>query len=159
MGSQRVGYDWATELNWTELNWYIRKYVKCSKQIHTRFICYMYICNKQQTDFLVCFYSCASKSVSHSVISDSWWLHGLQHTRLLCPWGSPGKNTGVGSHSILQRIFPTQGLNPGLPHCNLILYRMSYRLDFKCKPHREKYSEVVFAKLLILWDANRSFIK
>ena len=33
------------------------------------------------------------------------------------PWNSPGKNTGVGSLSLLQGIFPMQGLNPGLPHC------------------------------------------
>ena len=33
------------------------------------------------------------------------------------PWNSPGKSTGVGSHSLLQRIFPTQGLNPGLLYC------------------------------------------
>ena len=37
-------------------------------------------------------------------------------TRILCPWNSPGKNTGVGSHSFLQGIFPTLGLNLGLPH-------------------------------------------
>ena len=42
--------------------------------------------------------------------------------RLLCPWTSPGKNTGVGSHFLFQRIFTTQGLNPGLPHCRQILY-------------------------------------
>ena len=35
-------------------------------------------------------------------------------TRLLCPWDSPGKNIGVGCHFLLQWIFPTQGLNPGL---------------------------------------------
>ena len=34
----------------------------------------------------------------------------------LRPWDSPGKNTGVGCHFLLQGIFPTQGLNPGLPH-------------------------------------------
>jgi len=45
--------------------------------------------------------------------------------RLLCPWNSPGKNTGVGCHSLLQRIFPTQGLNPGLPHCRQILYHLN----------------------------------
>ena len=39
---------------------------------------------------------------------------GLQPTRLLCPWYSPVKNTGVGCHSLLQEIFPTQGLNPYL---------------------------------------------
>ena len=38
---------------------------------------------------------------------------------------SPGKNTGVGCHALLQRIFPTQGLNPGLPHCKQILYHLS----------------------------------
>ena len=54
------------------------------------------------------------ENVSHSVMSDSLWPHGLLPTRLLCPWDSPGKNTGVGCHSLLQRIFPTQGLNPGL---------------------------------------------
>ena len=38
--------------------------------------------------------------------------HGLQPARLLCPWDSPGKNTGVGCHFLLQGIFLTQGLNP-----------------------------------------------
>ena len=42
--------------------------------------------------------------------------------RLLCPWNSPGKNTGVHCHSLLQGIFLTQGSNPGLPHCRQILY-------------------------------------
>ena len=40
--------------------------------------------------------------------------HGLESTRLLCLWDSPDRNTGVGSHSLLQGIFPTQGLNPCL---------------------------------------------
>ena len=43
------------------------------------------------------------------------------------PWNSPGQNTGVGSHSLLQGIFPTQGLNPGLPHCGWILYQLSHQ--------------------------------
>ena len=42
--------------------------------------------------------------------------HGLLLARLLRPWDSPGKNNGVGCHFLLQGIFPTQGLNPGLPH-------------------------------------------
>ena len=46
---------------------------------------------------------------------------GLEPTRLLHPWDSPGKNTGVGCHFLLQGIFPTQGLNPGLPHCRQML--------------------------------------
>ena len=47
--------------------------------------------------------------------------HGLHS-----PWNSPGQNTGVGSLSLLQGIFPTQGLNPGLPHCRQILYQLSH---------------------------------
>ena len=44
-----------------------------------------------------------------------------------CPWNSPGHNTGVGSFSLLQGIFPTQGSNPGLPHCRQILYQLSHK--------------------------------
>jgi len=44
-----------------------------------------------------------------------------------CPWNSPGQITGVGSRSLLQRIFPTQGLNPGLPDCRQILYQLSHQ--------------------------------
>ena len=43
------------------------------------------------------------------------------------PWNSPGQNTGVGSLSFLQGIFPTQGLNPDLPHCRRILYQVSHQ--------------------------------
>ena len=40
---------------------------------------------------------------------------------------SPGKDTGVGWHALLQGIFLTQGLNPGLPHCRWILYQLSHQ--------------------------------
>ena len=43
------------------------------------------------------------------------------------PGDSPGKNTGVGCHAFLQEIFPTQGLNPGLPHCRWIRYHLSHQ--------------------------------
>ena len=42
-------------------------------------------------------------------------------------WNSPGQNTGVGSSSFLQGIFPKQGSNPGLLHCRRILYQLSYQ--------------------------------
>ena len=45
----------------------------------------------------------------------------------LCPGDSPVKNTGVGSHSLFQGIFPTQGLNPGLLHCRQIPYHLSHQ--------------------------------
>ena len=46
---------------------------------------------------------------------------------LLQPWDFPGKSTGVGCHLLLQGIFLTQGLNPGLPHCRQTLYRLSHQ--------------------------------
>ena len=48
--------------------------------------------------------------------------HRLLPSRLLCPWNSPGKKTGVGCYSLLQGIFPNQGSNPGLLHWRKILY-------------------------------------
>ena len=59
--------------------------------------------------------------LSHSVMSHSLQPHGLQTARLLFPWDSPGKNTGVGFHALLQGSFMTHGSNPGLPHCRRIL--------------------------------------
>ena len=63
--------------------------------------------------------------LSHSVMSDSLQSHGP--VRLLCPRNSPGKNTGVGCHALLQGFFPTQGLNPGPPHCRQTLYPLSHQ--------------------------------
>ena len=61
------------------------------------------------------------ESESHLVMSDSLRPHGLYS-----PWNSLGQNTGVGSLSLLQWIFPTQESNQGLPHCRRILYQLSY---------------------------------
>ena len=55
------------------------------------------------------------------------------------PWNSPGQNTGVGSLSLLQGIFPTQGSNLGLPHCRQIFYQLSHK-----------------GLLRVLWTARRS---
>ena len=59
---------------------------------------------------------------SHSVVSNSLPPHGLYSQ-----WNSPGQNTGVGSLSLLQGMFPIQGLNPGLPHCERTLYQLSHK--------------------------------
>ena len=61
-----------------------------------------------------------NESESHSVVSDSLPPHGLYS-----PWNSPGQNTGVGSLSLLQGIYPTKGSRPGLPHCRQIIYQLS----------------------------------
>ena len=55
-------------------------------------------------------------------MSDSLRPHGLYS-----PWNSLGQNTGVGSLSLLQGIFPTQGSNPGLPYCRRIPYQLSHK--------------------------------
>ena len=52
--------------------------------------------------------------------------HGLQPSRLLCPWDSPGKNTGVGCCALLQGIFLTQGLNLYLLRCRQVPYPLSH---------------------------------
>ena len=71
---------------------------------------------------------CESMSgVSQSVMSDSLPPHGLQPARLLCPWDSPGKDTGEGCHALLQGIFPNQGSNLGLLHRRQILYHLSHQ--------------------------------
>ena len=63
--------------------------------------------------------SCESKSCS--VLSDSLEPHGLS------PWNSSVQNTGMGSLSLLQGIFPSQGSNPGLPHGRQILYQLIHK--------------------------------
>ena len=69
-----------------------------------------------------------SESESHLVLSNSvipWTIHSL------------GQNTGVGRFSLLQGIVPTQGLNPGLPHCRRILYHLSHKGSLRIFPTQE----------------------
>ena len=102
-----------------------------------------------------CFYSHTHNPTSHesescSVVSDSLWPHGLYS-----PWHFPGQNTGVGSLSLLQGIFPTQGLNPGLPHCRRILYLLSHKGSPKIlswspiNPTRDSLNSVFSAPFLL----------
>ena len=71
---------------------------------------YIYIC--------ICIKWCKSRSV----VSNFFQPHGWYN-----PWNSPGQNTGVGSLSLLQWIFPTRGLTPGLLYCRRILYQLSHK--------------------------------
>ena len=65
--------------------------------------------------------------------------------------------TGVGSLSLLQGIFPTQGLNPGLPHCRQILYQLSHKRSPKRKCVYEYWSGKCWRRLLrVPWNARRS---
>ena len=83
---------------------------------------------KKNKDFnVLSLYTTGSSSIPHVkwselVVSDSLWPH-----ELYSPSNSPGRNPGVSSLSLLQGIFPTQGWNPGLPHCRRILYQLSHK--------------------------------
>ena len=84
--------------------------------------------------------------VSYSVVSNSLWPDRLQPTRLLCPWDSPGKNTRVGSHSLLRGIFPDPGIErrsptlqadyllsepPEKPHDSIRISKLDWRIHTK----------------------------
>ena len=76
-------------------------------------------CSSQRAKYLIIYFwkvkASTSTSESCSVMSN------------YSPWNSPGQNTGVGSLSLLQGIFSTQGSNPGLSHCRHILYQLSHK--------------------------------
>ena len=86
------------------------------------------------------------ESESRSVVSDSLQPHGLYS-----PWNSPGQNTGVGSLSLLQWIFPTQELNQGLLHCRQILHQLSYQ--GRPKPQCSTERDAVTTCHVYLWSA------
>ena len=65
------------------------------------------------------------KSLSRVRLFATQWT--VTCTRLLRPWDFLGKSTGVGCHFLLQGVFPTQGSNPGLPHCRQTLYHLSHQ--------------------------------
>ena len=79
----------------------------------------------------------------YSQLSNSLWPHGLYN-----PWNSPGQNTGVGGLSLLQGIFPTQGSNPGVPHCRLILYHLS---------HKGSPTTILFGSIFPYWFVHYFF--
>ena len=79
-----------------------------------------------------------------SAVSDSLQPHGLLPASLLCPWDSPGKNTGVGCHALLQGIFLTQGLKLSLLqllHCRQILYHEPLGKPPKVRNIHENFEE------------------
>ena len=84
-----------------------------------------------------------------SVVSDSLQPHRLQPARFLSPWDSPGKNTGVGFHALLQGLFLTQGSNPHhlcLLRCRQILYPEP--------PGKPPEKESVYKWIILLYTRN-----
>ena len=99
-----------------------------------------------------------SGSVSRSVVSNSLQPHIPWPARLLCPWNSPGKNTGVGCHSLLQGIFLTQGSNPQLLHCRWILYLLSHQGAQTTELSKKKKKICPFSLPTLLLNNNSAFI-
>ena len=120
-------YDYHThKKNWNVVHW-----LKCSYQ----WIYHLLMLFLVQFKSINCIAFHASlnyhwkerESISHSVMPDSLRPHGLPWpTKLLCPWNSLGKNTGVSCHSLLHGIFPTQGLKPGILLHRQILYCLNH---------------------------------
>ena len=73
----------------------------------------LYICQTLYSHVL-----CWAQSLSRAQLFETPWI---------LPGDLPGKNTGVGCHALLQGIFPTQGSNPGVPHCRRILYCLNHQ--------------------------------
>ena len=96
------------------------------------------------------------ESVSHSVVSNSFVIPWTIACQAPLSLDFPGKNTGVGCHSLLQGIFPTQGLNSGLLHCRQILYHLSHQgsplgyeslLDIKSTWNKREKNKLDFIKI------------
>ena len=73
-----------------------------------------------------CFFTCIQ--IFQEAGKVVWYSHLFKNF----PQFIPGKNTGVGSHSLLKRIYPTQGLKPSLSHCRQILYSLSHHKSPCC---------------------------
>ena len=89
----------------------------------------------------------ASSSVFKTTPHHSYWSLTSHHhlssascQTAAASWDFPGKNIGMGSHARLQGVFPTQGSNPGLPHCRQILYGLSHQRSPLDSPRRAKPS-------------------
>ena len=111
--SQRAGHDWATSLSLVKAEHVLSPATE--KLIRRKSLPVLASPGSSlkrpeiYTSFQV------KESESRSVMSNSLRPHGLYS-----PWNSPGQNTGVGSLSLLQGIFPTQGSKSSLPHCRWI---------------------------------------
>ena len=120
--SMVVMCNWYSYYLITQLKWYSLQIMNQTFSFPSQgIVIVMYSLLQQKYGMRFC-HAKSSESESHSVVSDSLWSHGL-----CSPWDSPGQNTGVGSRSFLQGIFPTQGSNPGLLHCRQILYQLGQR--------------------------------
>ena len=101
------------------------------------------------------FYSQKTNSKQRFSFENHWkwkslrrvWLCATPWPILSREWNSVGQNTRVGSLSLLQGIFPTQGSNPGLLHCRWILYQLNYHESLKISERRMQFKANGFASV------------
>ena len=156
VGLQRVGHNWATELNWgaSQVALFVKNLSANADNLsdwgsilglgrslgegHENPLQYSCLENHMNRGAWLSIVHRVAKvrhhwshialkgwvkwNESHSVMSNSLSPH-----ELYSPWNSPGQNTEVGSLSLLHGTFPTEALNPGLPHCRQILYQLSHK--------------------------------
>ena len=133
MGLLRVGHNWATSLLLSRVREGNGNPLQCSCLENPRdggawwAAVYGVAQSRTRLKWL------SIVSISRSLVSNSLRPHGLKPARLLCPWDSPGKNTGVGCHFFLQGIFLTQGWSLCLLHCRWVLYHWATR-EASCTP-------------------------
>ena len=128
------GYTWDVESEDLGM-----KTIFLGSRIQANLIAYLNLIYKMNRGIIDVLYTCVCECVcvyvciythTHvhacSVVSDSATSWTVAH-RLLCPWNSPGKNTGLGCRSLLLGIFPIQGSNLGLLYYRQILYCLNQR--------------------------------
>ena len=81
----------------------------------------------QKFSVLGLYFPSECESISHPIVSDSLQLHGTVACQAPLSMEFSRQEYWSGCHFLLQRIFPTQGVNPGLPHCRQRLYYLSYQ--------------------------------
>ena len=130
MGSQSVRQGWATELtDWLQCLIHNRNSMRIHSFLPPLLIWTPFVMRSSKASFLAYISIRVEGHVwvlSCSVMSDFLQPHE-RHARLLCLCDFPGKNTGEGSHSLLQGLLSTQGLNMCLLHCRQILYHLSHQ--------------------------------
>ena len=135
MGLQRVGHDWASSLSlFTFMHWRGNGnplQCSCLENPRVRGAWWAAVSGVAQSQKQLKRLSKTVKSVvlGTVVCCVSCLVMSNPMDCDLCPWNSPGKNTGVNYYSLLQGIFPTQGWNPSLPYCRQILYHWATRED------------------------------
>ena len=121
---------WRQQKSWvTDIKWISNKDVLYSIGMYIQYLKITYNEKESEEEYVcVCARVCVRTLclVAHLCLT---LFYPMDCSPLGCSvhGDSPGKNTGVGSHALLQGIFPIQGLSPGLPHCRWILHHLSHK--------------------------------